>query len=179
MAVPTLWSPNHKLVDVGFSFKASSVCLPIQSVDISVTSDEPANPPGDNYFSPDARFIRNGVGDVTGLRLRRERLGNGNGRVYLIKVTAVDTAGQRRTACCAVVVPHDQSAGSVAAVNAAADSAEADCQATGATLLNHVLGPPPGWSRAHSRAEAVGVQRLPPLAAGTPHPPSVKRQFLE
>src|SRR5262249_49465063 len=58
------------------------------------------------------------------LQLRAARQGHGSGRVYLIVVTAT-AEGQTAFDVCTVVVPHDQSASSIARVQAEAAAAEA------------------------------------------------------
>ena len=95
-----LWPPNHNLVDVGLVVDGAP--------SIQVYSDEDDVWPASARFSPDARL------DCLDLRLRSERGGSGDGRVYLI--VAGDCA-------ITVVVPHDLSAASVASVQAQADAA--------------------------------------------------------
>ena len=94
-----LWPPNHFLVDVGLSVSGNPT--------IQVYSDEDDEWPASEQFSPDAKLNGN-------LRLRRERGGPGDGRVYLI--IAGDCA-------LTVVVPHDLSAASIASVQAQAEAA--------------------------------------------------------
>src|SRR5262249_28104323 len=72
------------------------------------------------------------------LRLRSDRQGGGSGRVYLIVVRATDAAGDVAVGVCAVVVPHDQSAGAVARANEQAAAAAASSQAFGTA--------PPGYA---------------------------------
>jgi hypothetical protein len=138
----TLWPPNHELVDVGFSPGISDACDDSTTVSISVTADEPYDDSADGKFSPDARFVKNAGGDVVGLRLRSERKGNGDGRVYLIRVTATDAAGNESSACSAVTVTHSQSDADVASVAAQAAAAVATCQ----PLDNDVLAVSDGGS---------------------------------
>jgi hypothetical protein len=87
----TLWPPNHRMVDVGFSFEVSDFCDPEPSVYIEVTSDEPtATAPGAGgvKHAPDAEII-----DDDKVLLRAERSGKDDGRVYKITATATDVAG--------------------------------------------------------------------------------------
>ena len=56
---------------------------------------------GDGTHSPDAKEIALGT-----LRLRAESKGNGNGRVYLIIVTATDDCNNTALSCCTVTVPN-------------------------------------------------------------------------
>jgi DNA-binding beta-propeller fold protein YncE len=109
VAEPLVWPPNHQLVNVGLS-------VDVQPPDATVQVQVYAN---DNGNSSDAADI-----DPDTLQLRAERQGNGSGRVYLIVVTAM-SGGQSVFDVCTVVVPHDQSAGSIAEVKAEAAAAEA------------------------------------------------------
>jgi len=76
--------------------------------------------------SPDATSIASGT-----LRLRAERNANGNGRVYLICITAADAFANTSRTCIAAVVPKSQSAAGISSVNAAAQAATSACNATG------------------------------------------------
>ena len=125
----TLWPPDHRLIDVGFSYAATENCDPNPAISISVTSNEPG------VFSPDAAFTEDAAGKITGLRLRAERKEDGHGRVYLIKVTATDEAGNSASMCSALAVPHDQSAASRSSALAQAAAAVAACE----PLANNAL----------------------------------------
>ena len=113
-----LWPPNHQLVDVGLTMKASDDRA-IDRIEVAVTQDEPT---GRNV---DAVILRDADGRVTGLRLRAERDVHADGRVYLIQVTAFDSAGQSSSAACTVVVPLNLRQRLVREVEAEADEAEA------------------------------------------------------
>jgi uncharacterized repeat protein (TIGR01451 family) len=106
---------NHKLVNVGLSATVTDGPCSGTTVTVQVFSDE-----DDSNDSGDAQDI--GLGT---LQLRQERLGGGDGRVYLIVVKATDAAGQTGFATVTVVVPHDSSGGSIASVNAQAAAAKA------------------------------------------------------
>jgi len=122
-----LWPPNHDMVNVGLSASASSACDANPALGVKVYSNESETADtGDGPFSPDAKDIAPGT-----LELRSERMGTGNGRVYLIIATGSDHSGDTGTACTSVVVPHDQSKASVATVEAAASAAVATCKSTG------------------------------------------------
>ena len=126
-----LWPPNHDLIDVGLRFKASDHCE-VRSVSVKVYSDEDdEESTGDGHHSPDAKY-ENAV-----LRLRAERKGDSDGRVYLIVVTAIDASGNIGEDCRTVVVPKSQSPQDLKAVQQQAASAEVWCLAFG--------GPPPGY----------------------------------
>jgi hypothetical protein len=115
------------LVNVGLSATAASACDANPTLGVTVYSNESETADtGDGPFSPDAKDLAPGT-----LRLRSERMGTGNGRVYLIVATGSDHSGDTGTACTAVVVPHDKSADSVAGVRAAASAAVLACNNTG------------------------------------------------
>jgi hypothetical protein len=99
-----LWPPNHKWVNVEITATVSDDQDPAPSFRIvSVTSNEPENGLGDGDVSPDW--------DVTGdhtLKLRAERSGLGNGRVYTVRIEARDAAGNTATADVLVKVPHSK-----------------------------------------------------------------------
>jgi hypothetical protein len=122
-----LRTPNHNLVNVGLTTTAVDSTGNALAVTVRVFGDEEdEEPTGDGRFSPDAKNIA-----PTTLRLRAERKGNGNGRVYLIIASATDALGNTGFACCTVVVAHDSSRRSIASVNAQAAAAEAFCRANG------------------------------------------------
>ncbi len=93
----TLWPPNHKMVPVLVSYTLSDNCDSEPVAVLSVTSDEGT--------SDDWEII-----DAHHLRLRSERLGTGDGRIYTIKITATDADGNTTTREVIVTVPHDQRA---------------------------------------------------------------------
>jgi hypothetical protein len=122
----TLWPPNHKYVTFNLSDCATvndvcdpNVTLADNAAITYVTSDEPedmlgsskkkGDDGGDGHTLDDI-FI---VDDHT-VRLRAERLGGGNGRVYKVYFEAVDGSGNTAQAHCEVHVPHDQRPGSTA-----------------------------------------------------------------
>ena len=108
---------------------------------LSNEADQPSGANGDDHFSPDAKNQTPNAnnGGVDTLRLRAERLGTGSGRVYLIIVMAADKAGNTGYCTSTVVVPHDQSAASIAAVTAAAAIAAAHFEATGVYPAGYVV----------------------------------------
>jgi hypothetical protein len=68
---------------------------------ISVSSNEPAG----------SDAVANGQAVITGdlaLKLKAERNGNGNGRIYTITVQTTDSYGNIATGTVDVTVPHDQ-----------------------------------------------------------------------
>ncbi|WNG21056.1 hypothetical protein [Cystobacter fuscus] len=105
-AVPTLtslWPPNHQLVDVGILGIVDADGDAV-SVSISgITQDEPVIGQGSGNTTPDGEGLGTSVA-----RLRAERSGNGNGRVYTVQFTASDGKGGSCTGSVQVAVPHSQ-----------------------------------------------------------------------
>jgi hypothetical protein len=133
VATSTFWSPNHDLINVGLTTAATDNCPDPVAFNVAVYGDEDDElPTGDGAFSPDARNIAAGT-----LRLRAERNQKGDGRVYLIVITATDHAGNSSAASQTVVVPKSQAQKDVDSVNA---------QATAARNYFILHGtPPPGY----------------------------------
>lgn len=119
---------NHNLVNVGLTGTAVDQCEGARPVDVSVFSDEDDNAVGDGNQSPDAKDIAVGT-----LRLRAERQGTGDGRVYLIVSSAADTSGNRGFACCTVTVPVSNKAASLTLVQNQATAATNYCRSHGGT----------------------------------------------
>src|SRR5262249_20311045 len=104
-----LWPPDHQLVNVSLG---DSVSPPEATLQVQVYANDNASAADAADIAPDT------------LQLRAARQENGSGRVYLVVVTAT-AGGQTAFDVCTVVVPHDQSAGSLAQVQANAAAAEA------------------------------------------------------
>jgi uncharacterized repeat protein (TIGR01451 family) len=122
VAVTTMGPPfNHTMINVGLAASATDSCPGLGPLQVSVYSDEDD---GTGPHSPDALDI--GLGT---LKLRRERDGDSNGRVYLVVVKATDASNNTAVSCKTVTVPLSNSAGSQAAVAAQAASAAAFCSA--------------------------------------------------
>lgn len=85
-----LWSPDHKMV-LAAILGATDACDASLSLEISVTSDEPANATGDGNTAPDWLAEPSGDGTIN-LWLRAERSGTGDGRTYTVQVAARDAA---------------------------------------------------------------------------------------
>lgn len=98
----SLWPSNHKLVNVSLDYRVTDNCGPL-STKLSVSSNEPVNGTGDGDTSPNWEIVNEHL-----VRLRAERSGNGNGRVYTIGVTVTDSAGQSSSQTTTVRVPKDQ-----------------------------------------------------------------------
>jgi hypothetical protein len=130
----TLWPPEHDLINVGLAARATDNCdgsgLPVT---VLVFSDEDELAPASGNFSPDAKNL--GVGT---LRLRSERRGDADGRVYLIVTKSTDSSGNTGFCSSTVTVTHDQSAASIASVAAQAAAAQAYAS-------SHNGAPPPGY----------------------------------
>jgi hypothetical protein len=114
VTMSSIWPPDHRMQDVGFSVTASDGVDANLELTVQVYSDEEAS-----AGEVDATF------DGSVLKLRADRNGTGDGRVYVIVVVATDDAGNSTTACCTVVVPKSEA-------KAQANSAKA--QATGAAI---------------------------------------------
>jgi len=133
LATNSLWPPNHDLVNVGLSITASDNSGGAVTIAVAVFSDEDDLTSESGDFSPDARDIAAGS-----LRLRAELIGGGDGRVYLIVITATDPSNNVSHACLTVVVPKSQSASAINSVNAQAAAAKSYCDTHNGT-------PPPGF----------------------------------
>ncbi|HYP26211.1 MAG TPA: Ig-like domain-containing protein [Blastocatellia bacterium] len=130
----SLWPPNHNLINVGLAASASDNCGGPVAMQVLVFGDEDdEEATGDGMHSPDAKNI-----GLATLRLRSERKGDGDGRVYLIVVKATDASGNVGFCVKTVVVPHSQNKRATAAVQAQAAAAAAFAQANGGA-------PPPGY----------------------------------
>ncbi len=100
----SLWPPNHKFVTVTLS-GSDPDGDPVTVTVGGVTQDEPLNGLGDGDTSPDAAWV---TGHSEQVKLRAERSGKGDGRVYRITVTLTSGA-DKCTGTVNVGVPHDQS----------------------------------------------------------------------
>jgi len=85
-----LWPPNHKMVEIRIRPEIKDLCDDAKWRIVSVTSNEPDNGSGDGGTSPDWEIL----GDH-GLKLRAERSGNGNGRIYTVTLRAEDSVGNQ------------------------------------------------------------------------------------
>ena len=99
---PAVWPPNHKLVDVTVAYTVTDNCGPVNS-SLSVSSNEPENGIGDGDTSPDWIVV-----DAHHLRLRAERAGTGEGRIYTITITSTDSAGNSSSQTTQVLIPKNQ-----------------------------------------------------------------------
>jgi len=95
-----LWPPNHQMKDVTINYTATDCGAFTTS--LSVTSNEPINGTGDGDTSPDWEVI-----DNHHVKLRAERAGNGNGRIYTITINATDACGNTSSNTATVIVAHN------------------------------------------------------------------------
>ncbi|HKP12725.1 MAG TPA: HYR domain-containing protein, partial [Blastocatellia bacterium] len=133
LSLTQLWPPNHNLNSVGLSASATDNCDSNLTLVVKVYGDEDdEEPTGDGNFSPDAKNLAVGT-----LKLRSERNGLRDGRVYLVVVTATDSSGNVGRSVKAVTVPLGQSAAELQSVANQAAAAKAYFDANGT--------PPPGY----------------------------------
>lgn len=100
-----LWPPNHKLVPVTITGVSDPNNNPVTITITGVTQDEPVNGLGDGDTSPDA------VIQGSTVRLRAERSGAGNGRVYEVHFSADDGQGGTCSGSAKASVPHSMKPG--------------------------------------------------------------------
>jgi len=91
-----LWPPNHKMVDVRVDYDLNSSCFPCNNCVLSISSDEESE--------NDWEII-----DNHHVRLKAERSGKGNGRVYTINVTCTEISGNQSTGSTTVKVLENMS----------------------------------------------------------------------
>jgi uncharacterized delta-60 repeat protein len=106
-SVSLLWPPNHSLQDVSILGVSDPDGDTVTITITGITQDEPTHGLGQGDSGPDGF----GVGSSEA-KLRAERSGSGNGRVYVIQFSASDGQGGVCSGSVAVGVPHDQGKGS-------------------------------------------------------------------
>jgi hypothetical protein len=101
-----IWPPDHNMVEVTINYDASDDFTSPDAIvsSLEVSSNEPVNTTGDGNTEPDIEII-----DAHHVRLRAERSGTGNGRVYTITITCKDSAQNVSKTTTVVVVPKSQS----------------------------------------------------------------------
>jgi hypothetical protein len=102
---PVLWPPNHKMKNVNVNYTSTDNCPGPITCRITVVSDEPDNGTGDGDTAPDWEII-----DDHHIKLRAERAGNGDGRVYTVTVACTDQYGNTGTGTKTVLVPKSMKA---------------------------------------------------------------------
>ena len=95
----TLNPPNHKYVTVNATVTASDQTSPTVTL-VSVTSDEPDNGADDGDTTDDIVIV-----DKDTFKLRAERSGVGDGRVYTVTYRATDACGNSTIDTATVTVP--------------------------------------------------------------------------
>jgi hypothetical protein len=99
-----LWPPNHKMIPIVVSAEVTDTCGSTTWKIVSVRSNGPVNGRGDGNTAPD-RVI---TGNHT-LKLRAERSGTKQDRVYTIIIQAKDQSGNlSQTKAITVTVPKSQ-----------------------------------------------------------------------
>jgi hypothetical protein len=107
-----LWPPNHEWREITPSdcFAIEDACDDdVDAYLVGATSDEPEDATGDGNTAPDMEIL-----GCDSLRVRAERAGGSDGRVYTLNWILFDDSGNQRAAVCEVMVPHDQGGGAVA-----------------------------------------------------------------
>ncbi len=103
-----LWPANHKMVEINATVEVTDICDTNPTfVLTSITSSEPddANGNGDGNTIDDIQGADFGTAD-TSFMLRAERAGGGEGRVYTITYTGIDSSNNMTDAVVEVFVPH-------------------------------------------------------------------------
>jgi hypothetical protein len=101
-SIASIWPPNHKFVDVSILGVTDPDGDGFTIVITAIMQDEAVNAPNSGNTDPDGL----GVGMSTA-RVRAERVGDGNGRVYHIFFTATDVHGNSCSGSVQVGVPID------------------------------------------------------------------------
>ncbi len=100
-----LWPPNHKMVDVTVNINSFDNCSGSTCKIVAVSSNEALNSTGDGNTLTDWMIT-----GANTLKLRAERKGNSNGRIYTIVVECTDASGNKSSSSTMVKVAHDQGA---------------------------------------------------------------------
>ena len=104
----TLWPPDHTLRNVTISGVTDPDPGDTVTINVTgVTQDESVNGLGDGDTGPDAVTTPNS----NVVKVRAERSGTADGRVYAITFTGTDAGGLTCTGTANVSVPHDQKPG--------------------------------------------------------------------
>src|SRR5215217_662817 len=99
-----LWPPNHKLRTITLFGATDPDGDPVAIAITGVVQDEPVNGKGDGNTSPDVVAGPN----ADQVKLRAERSGRGDGRVYTVAYVAKDLSGASCSGSVTVTVPHDK-----------------------------------------------------------------------
>jgi len=101
---PVLWPPNHQMKVITADYTSTDNCPGPITCQITVASNEPENGTGDGDAAPDWEILNDHH-----LKLRTERAGNGNGRIYTVRISCTDQYGNTGTGTRAVLVPKSMS----------------------------------------------------------------------
>jgi len=99
---PVLWPPNHKMKNITANYTSTDNCPGPITCAITVISDEPQSGTGNGDQSPDWEILNDHH-----LKLRAERAGDGDGRVYTVRITCTDQYANSTSGTRTVLVPHD------------------------------------------------------------------------
>jgi hypothetical protein len=142
-----MWPPNHELTNVGHSVSHScedpSTEVSEVAIATQVWSDEPENPSkkdGSGNFAPDAKGLD------SQLRLRAERSGKGDGRVYLV----ISSDEVNNFSCSVAGTPKSQSKKDTKSLTEQMQDALTYCQANGVA---------PAFFFQHGMSEEVGPKQ--------------------
>lgn len=189
-----LWPPNHKVFSYETDDLVESVsddCSDLSADDVVFalgTSDEDDEGTGDGNFPNDIVFRDH----CTEAKLRAERSGRGNGRVYELVLRVADEAGNAAEETFTVSVPHDRAHDAVDS----GDEHEVECEppscppepdpscteadASQASLANGSKGPALRWRARGFAADALSgdgalcLYTDGDLAGGSRRPDKVK-----
>jgi hypothetical protein len=98
-----LWPPNHKMKEVVVGYTVTDNCDAAPVVTLTVSSNEAEDAKGSGKTKPDWQVV-----DAHTVKLRAERAGGGEGRVYTITITAKDKSGNSASHDITVTVPHSR-----------------------------------------------------------------------
>jgi CSLREA domain-containing protein len=138
---------DHTMKDVIFSASAIDNCDGVITPTVQIYSNENEElktSSGDAKTSPDARGIGTDYNYgkwLDKLALRQERTNNGQGRVYLIKVSATDLSGNTGYSCTYVISPKSSKRNDIQKAQTLGDAVVGPCNATGLVPLNYLLNP--------------------------------------
>ena len=120
-----LWPPNNKMALLSYSVESDCDSSFASSINTEVFSNE------SNDEKQAKPFLIDALMDNSGMSLRAERLGKGNGRIYLVRTSGVDLLGQVYHDCRTVTVPHDKSKAAIGWIEAEADRVQEACAVDG------------------------------------------------
>jgi hypothetical protein len=138
---------DHTMKDVIFSASAIDNCDGVITPTVQIYSnenEEVKTSSGDAKTSPDARGIGTDYNYgkwLDKLALRQERTNNGQGRVYLIKVSATDLSGNTGYSCTYVISPKSSKRQDIQKADLLGQAVVGPCNATGLVPLNYSLNP--------------------------------------